>query len=155
MQYSTKRRYSGNESAAFSAVESTLLPNGFRIIHSGPTRLELKGRGMQSTKENPVRGATEISVETAGGSLRLNAKLGGVRFMAFFVCLFPLLLWGSFAVTGLLKSGDGGSVFEAKALYGAAVWLVIGPLMTVWIRKRTISALDDMMDNAVVSAGRT
>jgi len=63
MRYSTKRQFAGDASVAFSAVEATLLPNGFRIAETHPHQLVLKGPGMQSTKENPVRGATEIVVE--------------------------------------------------------------------------------------------
>lgn len=154
MNYSTARKFSGQEALAFSAIEATLLPNSFRITRSEASLLELKGRGMQSTKEDPVRGATVVLVEARDGFLHLNARLGGVLFMVIFVCLFPVLLTGSFAVAPMIKSGGGIASLSTEALYGMAVWSVLGPLMGLWIRHRTIESLRAMLENAIVCAGR-
>jgi hypothetical protein len=102
MHFSAKRQFQGTNATAFSTIESILLPNNFRLIKSEPSRLKMAGRGMQSSKENPVRGATEVVIEARAGQL----------------------------------------------------WLVLGPLMGLWIRRRTIQALEDMLDSAVASAGR-
>ena len=154
MRYSTKRRLAGDKAFAFSAVESTLVPNGFRVVDANPHRRVLKGPGMQSTRENSVRGATKITVEVEGETLHLRAELNGVLFMAMFVCIFPVLLWAGFAVAGLLSSAESTAALSGKALVGAAVWFVVGPALALWIRRRTTRALDDMMDNAVVFAAR-
>ncbi len=154
MQYSAKRRFTGDQAVAFSAIEATLLPNGFRVVDTSPHRRILKGPGLQSTRENPVRGATKVVVEVEGETLRLRAELNGVLFMALFVCIFPLSLWAGFAVAGLLSSAESASPLSGKALVGAAVWVVVGPALALWIRRRTIRALDDMLNNAVVFAVR-
>ncbi len=155
MRYSTSRLFSGNGSKALRVVEAALLPNGFRIVDSSSSRLQLKGPGMQSTKENPIRGATEITVEAKNGTLKLDASLGGVVVLSLFVCLFPLALWGALALPDLLKSTGQSGALTAKSLYGAGAWLVIGPAMSVWIRSRTTSALDNMLASAAEFAGRT
>ena len=155
MHYSIRREFTGSESAALSAIESILLSVNFRIVESSASRLALVGRGIRSTKENPLRGATEIEVETKSGSVSLNAKLGGVRSMALFVCSFPVLLWAILAISASLKSGDAAAVMNGKALIGAAVWLVIGPVLAVWIRRRTIDSLEDMLENALALAKRS
>jgi len=154
MRYSMEQKFAGQEAEAFSAIESILLPNGFRITRSEDSILELKGRGMQSSRENPVRGATVVEVKAREGVLHLDARLGGVVFMVLFVCLFPVLLLGSFAVAPMFESGGGVASLNTEVYRGMAVWAVLGPLAGVWIRHRTIVALKDMMDNAVACAGR-
>ncbi len=154
MHYCTEREFSGQEALAFSSIEATLLPNSFRITRSEVSLVELKGRGMQSTKEDPVRGATVVEVEARGGVLYLNARLGGVLFMVLFVCLFPVFLIGGLAIAPLFESGGGVASLNKEALSGMAIWAVVGPLMGFWIRHRTIVSLNDMLENAIVCAGR-
>lgn len=155
MRYSAKRRFTGDQAVAFSTVEATLLPNGFRVVDTNPHRRVLKGPGLQSTRESPVRGATKIVVEVEGETLHLRAELNGVLFMALFVCIFPVLLWAGFAVAGLFSSAESAAALSGKAFVGAAVWVVVGPVLARWIRRRTTRALDDMLASAVVVAART
>lgn len=154
MRYSARRPFSGDPAAALQAVETTLLPNGFRLVKSSPSHLEWKGPGMQSSKENPLRGATEILFQARDGFLKLDASLGGVRAMSLFVCLFPLVLWGGFAVAGLMKPRDDGGAFMTSALWGVGIWLILGPALSLWFRRRTTRALEDMLANAAACARR-
>ena len=155
MTYTSKHRYTGDTDAAFAAIEATLLPNGFRIVEKGPRSLTVTGRGMQSTKQSPLRGATRLHIEHRGGHLHLEAYLGGVRFMTLFVCLFPVLLFVGLTFLIPLLSGQGLAGVDFRVLYGAAVWVVIGPVIAISIRKRTAHALEDLLANAVTLGSRS
>ena len=154
LNYSTRREFNGDEPLAFETIQSILLSNGFRLIESTQRAMKLKGRGMQSTKENPLRGATEISVDIREGELLLSARLGGVRFMVFFVMLFPLAMFGFFALAPYIAGGWEADIQQGEPWYGLVAWLVLSPLLSLWIRKRTVTALDDLLENAVVRAAR-
>jgi len=123
----------------FSSVESTLIPNGFRVIKKDKASITLIGRGMNSTKEDPIRGATEISITANSGALRLNANLGGVLFMSLFLCLFPPLL---IVAISYFNSSNSGVINHLW------VWFVIGPMIAYFVRRRTIKALDIMFENS-------
>ncbi|MBK6734143.1 MAG: hypothetical protein IPG61_08635 [bacterium] len=146
MRFAATRSYSGNASDALRVAEAALLPNGFRVVDSSASRLALRGRGMQSTKENPIRGATEVSIEAQDGVLKLDASLGGVVGLSLFAALLPVVLWAVMKLPGQLKSAEG--VFTAKTLYGAGIWVVGVPVLFYWLRKRTINALEDVLASA-------
>ncbi len=154
MNYVTKHSFNGDQAAVFTAIESILLPNGFCLLKSDARALEFKGGGMQSTRENPLRGATHLLFRIRGNKLHLQAQLGGVRFMILFLCLFPFLLGAGLTFLPALTSGQGMAAVNFKVLYSVAAWVVISPLMSIWIRKRTIGSLEDLLSNAILVAER-
>lgn len=154
MRYSASRPFSGSVPEALRVFEAALLPNGFRVVDSSSSRLQFKGHGMQSTKENPIRGATEVTIEAKAGALKLDASLGGVVALSLFVCLFPLALWAALTVPDMLKSTGDSWALTAKSLYGGGFWIIAGPAMSLWIRKRTTNALEDMLASAAVRAAQ-
>jgi hypothetical protein len=154
MKYTVKQKYSGDAEAAIKAIEATLLPNSFQIQSVGQDHIELTGRAAQSTRESPLRGATRIVVRARGGHLHLDAELGGVKRLAAFVCVFPILLWLGLGAAALIKAGEASSILTVESVVGAGIWLLLGPLLGLWVRKRTVGALDTMLANAVVSAKR-
>ena len=153
MRYTTTRAYSGATVDALRVIEETLLPNGFHIVKSDASRLELRGPGMWSSKENPIRGATVVSVEARDSVLHLDTSLGGVARLARFACVFPIVLW---FVLGLMSAtkAEAGGLLTTKSLYWIGIWLVVGPALAFWIRRRTIGALDTMLLNASFGTGR-
>lgn len=154
MRYAATRAHSGSAASALKIVEETLLPNGFRIVEAGASRLELKGPGMRSSKENPLRGATRVVVDAHDGVLHLDASLGGVVWLSLFVCLFPPALWLILGLAALARPESGEGLLASKSLYGVGIWLVLGPAMSFWFRKRTIDALETMLINAAIGSGR-
>jgi len=55
----------------------------------------------------------------------------------------------------MLEFGEAGRAMNGKFLLGAAVWVVAGPAVALWLRRRTIGALEVMLENAVAVAGRS
>ncbi len=55
-----------------------LMANGFALVAHDDVSMEFTGPGMQSTKQNPILGASRITLEVDREYLRLHAELGGV-----------------------------------------------------------------------------
>lgn len=154
MRYETRQDFQGSAESALHAIEATLLPNGFRLVDSGPGRNLYAGRGMNNSRENPLRGATRIEVDAATRVLRLQADLGGVRRLALFVCIFPIVLWAGLTLAPMIAHGGDRMQIGAAGMVGTAVWLVVGPLLAWVIRRRTVKALDDLLAGAAAVAAR-
>ena len=154
MDYSGGRPLRGDAGAALHSTETVLLPNGFELVQATEHSREFRGGGMQSTRENPVRGASWIEVKARGGQLKLHARLDGVRNISLFFWIFPVVLWGGFAVAPLLGLMGEARVLNTEALKGMVVWLVLAPALTAWLRHRTVRALETLLGSAVVSGER-
>ncbi len=102
---------------------------------------------MQSTSQPPLRGATQIKIETRNSRLALHAELGGVRFMRNFLIFFPpglaIMLGGTFGLLTLGDSVSKGIVFAPLLI--ALPWLFISPGMIRMIRNKTMNALDELL----------
>jgi hypothetical protein len=150
------------------AALATLVSNGFAIMHRDKFSANLTGPGLNSTKQNPLLGATNICLELRDQQLRLEAELGGVDSMQRFLTRFPLVLglglglfFGVFG--GILfgrQFGVGfgvpwaqGATWMLVAIGGAllpvAPWLVLSPMISRMIRMRTQNALTTLITNAV------
>ena len=154
MRYETRHDFEGNAEAALKAVEAMLIPHGFRLVDSGPGRNRYEGRGMNNSRENPLRGATQIEVAAQTRVMHLHADLGGVRRMALFVCVFPLVLWAGLTLAPMIAHGGDRMEIGTAGMLGTAVWMVVGPVIAWVIRRRTLQALDDLLAGAAAVAAR-
>jgi hypothetical protein len=147
---------------------ATLTNNGFAIITLDENSASLTGPGLNSTRQNPLLGASKVHLELCGQQLRLDAELGGVDSMRRFLMRFPLMLGLGL---GLFFGGVGGIVFGRQfgvgfgvpwaqgltwmllAICGAMLpvspWLLLSPMMSNMVRNRTQSALTTLVSNAV------
>lgn len=144
---------------------------GFRILSCDKRQAELQGPGLNSTKQNPLLGATSIHLRCTENRILLDANLGGVATMERFLKWFPLglgLLLGTlFAFVGGFGFGRGfGIPFGVPwaqglnwivvaylfALLPISPWIFISPWMIRMIRNRTKSALETLLHNAVMKA---
>lgn len=151
-----------------NAALVTLTNNGFAIVDHDRTSANLTGPGLNSTKQNPLLGASKIHLELRDQQLRLDAELGGVDSMRRFLMRFPFLLGLGlglfFGVIGGITFGQqfgvGFGVPWAQGITwmlfatGAAMlpvspWLVLSPMMSKMIRTRTQNALTTLVANAV------
>ncbi len=143
----------GDPARAFDLAATVLASNGFRLVQRDERALEAVRKGMHSTKENPLTGAGRVLLVRSGSELRLEADLGGVRSMARFLIALPVGLAAALLLTWLVFGAARGPV-PWQAGLGLAVWAVISPLMIVWIRRRTVTALDDLLASLATHAGR-
>ena len=70
--------------------------------------------------------------------------------MALFFWIFPVVLWGGFALAPLLGLMEGEKAVNTEALKGMVVWIVLAPLLTAWLRHRTCKALEVLLESALV-----
>lgn len=146
----------------------TLTNNGFTIAKRDATSASLNGPGLNSTKQNPLLGASSIRLEMRGQQLCLDAELGGVDTMRRFLMRFPLFLGLGL---GLLFGVVGGLIFGQQfgvgfgvpwapgwkwmlvafggSMLPVAPWLFLSPMISNLVRNRTESALTALLQNAI------
>lgn len=151
MEYRTSRPFSGNVSAALEVARSVFISNGFKVDMPNNTELVATGSGMTSSRQNPLLGVTSVKVTIGPASINLSATLGGVRWMRNFLFLFPLGLGVFLIILFALLSLPW--IAFLSVLFAIMPWLILAPLFTGWIRRRTLRALDTLLYN-MESAGQ-
>lgn len=170
--YTTTASFAGPAEPVLAAALATLTGSGFRIVDRTATGAVLTGPGLNSTRENPLLGASRVELAVEGATLRVRADLGGVASMRRLLVWLPLGLGLGlgllFTVVGGLgfgrQSGVGFGVpwapggwwwvpGMAAGLLPVSPWVVLTPLMIRMVRRRTQRALDVLASNAVF-AGR-
>lgn len=169
--YTTSTETPGPTGEILQAALTVLTNNGFAIVNRDELTASLKGPGLNSTRQNPLLGASAIRLALEGNQLRLDADLGGVDSMRRFLMRFPFLLGLGlglfFGVGGGLMFGQlfgvGFGVPWAQgwawmllalgfAMLPVSPWLVLSPMISKWIRTRTQHALQTLVRNAVLMA---
>lgn len=145
MKYDTAVPLTSKENLDFEIAKLTLLPNEFSIRDLSETTITFAGKGMNSTNQPAVRGATFINIEYTMGALRLNAKLGGVFFMAIFTLLLPISLMICIPLFV-------GSPINYPIII---IWLCISPVVIYWLRYRTVKALDELLESVICDNNAT
>jgi hypothetical protein len=134
--------FAGDPGLALEAARTALLGQGFEILRVWESGLEARGPAMSSSKEPPLRGATEVSITVALSMIQLHARLGGVVRMKRFLYLLPAGMAAIFIATV-------GLTFSLRAMWVPAMallpWLVLSPWIAGWIDRRTRAALDALV----------
>ena len=122
----------------FDFAKHILCCNGFTLIHADDKVMTLKGEGTTSTNQDPLKGATTISLEKDANKVTLTATLGGVAFLTYFV-FFMLLIFP----VGLLYilSGD----LTAFTVSHGLMALLLFVSISYWLRYRTTRALKNLL----------
>lgn len=160
-----------NAERTFTQAITVLEAAGFKILSCDRQRAHLRGPGLNSTKQNPLLGATDIQVYRDNDHIKLQATLGGVATMEHFLKWFPLALGLGLGTLFSLVGGIGfGQAFGIPfgvpwaqgiqwllvaytlAFLPIAPWFFISPWMIRMIRTRTQQALQSLLHNAVMKA---
>jgi hypothetical protein len=153
MEYSKTVPFTGKASKALEVARSTFLPQGFQIVASTDYELRVTGPGLNSTRENPLKGITEASIviRPSASAIEMKAVLGGVEKMKKFLTFFPLGLGIFFliiiGVTALSVSAVREPLFFLIPLLALSPWLFLSPWMSRMIAKRTVQAIDTLLHN--------
>jgi len=162
----------GSSEGVLEFAIATLANNGFAITYRDATSATLTGPGLNSTRQNPILGASRITLVRRGSTFYAEAELGGVDTMQRFLMWFPFLLGLGL---GLFFCVGGGLIFGRQmgvafgvpwapgwqwmvvamggAMLPVAPWLILSPLMVNMIRKRTQNAIETLVHNAVLFQG--
>ncbi len=138
-EYATS--FSGDAEAALDLARTALVSQGFEIVSNDTSEMRLRGPGMQSNRQSPLLGATDIWLRVTGSEIAARATLGGVAKMKAFVTWFPPGLVLSLTLMPLLFG-------EPVPLWGFAMlvpWLFISPILAAAIRRSTERAIDAMV----------
>lgn len=152
MQINLTRTCAGDPAPAFDLAAQVLVANGFRLERRDAQSLVAVGRGMTSSRQNPLTGAGRIVLTRSGRDLRLEADYGGVRALTRFLIALPLAIFVAYGVAWLL-SGAGRGPLPPQAALALAPWLILSPLMIAMMRRRTARALDDLLASLAASTG--
>jgi hypothetical protein len=163
--------FSGPAERVLAAAITTLTNNGFAIVDRSDVEATLVGPGFNSTRQNPLVGASQIKIAARSHTLHVTAELGGVESMRRFLMRFPFLLGlglgAFFAVFGgvlfgqLFGVGFGvpgmagwrwAALTLAMGMLPSVPWIVISPMMIRRIRERTHRALDVLVSNSTFAS---
>jgi len=143
--------FHGDPAQAMEVAKGLFASNGFLVELPSPSRLVARGPSMTSTNQNPILGVTRAEIDIDLTSIRVAAELGGVRRMRNFLFLFPpglaLLLTAGFLVSGFSWK------HALIPFLAVSPWLVLSPLMSRWVRRRTVRALDAVLHNMASMSG--
>lgn len=156
MEYAKKAQFTGSAAKAMEAARTTFMQNNFQITANSDYELRVVGPGMTGTKENPLKGVSEATINIRSSEIEVRATLGGAQRLKNFVLFFPLgmalLFFVIFGVLSLsLPQFRNWMVFLIPVL-ALSPWLVISPLMAKAIEKRTIAAVDTLLNNMLMLA---
>jgi hypothetical protein len=166
--FSTAATTKGPASGALRAAIMILANNGFAIVERDDLSADLTGPGLNSTRQNPLLGATKVHLEVRGQQLQVDAELGGVDGMRRFLMRFPFMLGLGLSLVFCLGGGVLlGQQFQVGfgvpwaqgwrwmlvsiggSMLPVAPWLVLSPLMSNLVLVRTQRALKTLAENAI------
>ena len=150
MPYVSAVALSGPPEAAIRVVRDALIANAFTIGSVSPTEFTATGPGLMSSNQNPLLGVSGVSFRAEDGALHVQTELGGATRLGLFAIFFPLGL--GLALAGVLRVANKPNAFIAPML-AVAPWLVLGPLIAFFIRKRTQKAINALLLSAASISG--
>lgn len=130
---------------SMETAQAIFMQNGFAMTKKGEWDFEFNGPGMHSTKQNPLLGVSRARLKLSGRQLKLEADLGSVRRMQWFILIFPFAL-GLFIFL-LIGAAQKNIQSGLPVLAAVAPWIVIAPWMSRWMKRRTVRALDTLLEN--------
>ena len=155
MHHSAAIPFSGDSSRAFDLAISSLTSIGFRIENRDSGVVEFSGPGMNSTRESPLRGASQLTIREGIQELSVEAELGGVERMCRFVRIFPValnffLLLLAVIITAAthpavlpIVAGVAGAATGVNAL----VWFALSPMICRRLERKTCRFIDTLLEN--------
>jgi hypothetical protein len=154
MEYSKTVPFTGRASKALEVARSTFLPQGFQIVASNDYELRVTGPGINSTRENPLKGISAASIIASTSVIEMKATLGGVEKMKKFLIFFPLgmavLFLIVFGVLALTQPAFRHPWIFLIPILALSPWLFLAPLMARMIGRRTMQAIDTLLNNMVM-----
>lgn len=160
MRYESTVLFKGNSVRALDAAAMVLTSAGFKLVRKTTSVAELTAEPKTEFHQNPLVGASRVTLTTAGGRLSAVAELGGVANMVRQLRILPTVgILGMGIVMGVVV------VFVLRdqrpimwAVPGVFVGadlvflLVFVPLIARLFESRTRSALDTLVSNAALMA---
>jgi hypothetical protein len=150
MDYTTTISIRGDGQKVLEQVRLLFMHEGYEVSGIAEKHLHVSGGSPLQSSHGPLHGVSHAEFRVSGGSLLVEAELGGVRKLRNFLYIFPpglgLFLAVTFYLTGVRPDGPAYMTFVMPFL-PVAPWVVISPLFVYIYRKRAIRALDTLLKN--------
>jgi hypothetical protein len=147
VDYQNSKHVPGEASTAAKRIVDLLSGQGFRIFTQNRDVVELAGPGMSSSRQNPLVGASKVTIRSLGREVAIEADFGAVRRLIRTLGIVILSL-------EILFFGLSVSIipFEPRVLryivpvLPVAPWLFLLPWMNWLFKRRTARALDALLE---------
>ena len=155
MHHSAAIPFSGDPSLAFDLAISLLTGIGFRIEKRDSGVVQFTGPGMNSTRESPLRGASQLRIREGIQELSVEAELGGVERMCRFIRIFPLALNFFLLLLAVVITAAShpavlpivAGVAAAATGVNALVWLALSPMICRQLERKICRFIDTLLEN--------
>ena len=154
MIYETSASYSGDPRLVMQSACDALSAADMRITTKTDTTIEFTGPKLNSSKENPVRGISNGRLSVTGSSISIKADLSCItRLITILACLFGgMEILGIVVVAIVMRHSSLLPMMLGILIGSAAPWIVLLPLMSRWMKRRTTRAIDTLLNNLSVAA---
>jgi hypothetical protein len=153
MKYEKSQYFKGDLAKTIDMAKNTFLPNGFEIIESNNSSLEVTNRsGLWGYNQHPLNGVSKAHIFCSDGRITIKAELGGVTKMIKYLVLFIGGMTVFFLIFfGILFHIQGQPFGKLMRIIWAPFvpWPIIIPLMGVWFKKRACRTLDTLLNNMI------
>lgn len=173
MTYSNSLAFTGDAQRVLVAASTILMTNGFVVVHQQGHEIQFVGPGLNSTRQNPLLGASKVTIQVDTGRLTVDADYGGLELLRRLMVRFPLLLGlglGAFFALTMLSVIVGvclyawdirglPTVFWLSPFFGmltpllaVSPWFFLAPWLRQHLQRRTTNALDTLLINVCHAA---
>ncbi len=140
-QYDESHALQTDPEAVLERARIMLGTRGFAVTVQG-RRLLAQGPHLTSPSEPALLGAGRLVLDLSDTDARMASDLSGLVRLRWFVMFAPPVL-----AVALGAGMDAGGVEGAlrPALINALIWMLVGPALAVWLRRRTERALTALL----------
>lgn len=155
MIYETSTPFRGDTRQAMRIAADTLSANNFRIESTTETSIRFSGPGLNSNRDNPLRGISEGEISVHTGAVHFRGNLGALRKFRLFLILFIFGLGLTLGIvfTIVFRNKPGAEHVGYLAALPLAPWIVLIPLITRRMRIKAQQAVDTLLNNMAQMAG--
>ena len=150
MDYSGKVSIQGDGRKFLEKAQSIFMHEGYTVSPISGHRFEASGGHPLRKNQSPIHGVSRAVFMVSPGTLTVEAELGGVRKLRNFLLIFlpglGLLLGVVFFAVGMFADQPSYMPFVV-AFAPLAPWVVLLPVLVYVFRRRTIRALDTLLQN--------
>ncbi len=153
MKYERTEYFAADSAKAMDVAKNTFLPNGFEIISSSDSMLEVVNRSsVWGYNQHPLNGVSKAVITGGNGKITIKAELGGVTKMIKYLILFIVGMMVFFVIVfGIQFHVQGQPLNKLLRMVWMPFvpWPVLIPLMGLWFKKRACRALDTLLNNMI------
>ncbi len=150
IQYEQSVNLKCDRKEALSEAKRYFMNHGFKLEENESNELIVTGKGMNSSRQNPIRGLTKGKLIFSNTEINFSGELGGVEFMKKFLYFFPpflaLVIIVPLAITAYLKK-DFPTFGLFIPLLAISPWIFLAPMMAGSIKKKTEFEIETLLSN--------